>query len=313
MLVRRLYEFDGLFCHVLTLCHHLYRYRGMKGLLIYLYHFFCLYLEWFAAADQMLLEECKNFDVIITTALIPGRKAPVLIKRAMVEAMPQGGVTVDLAAPAGGNVETTVPGQVVKHGAITCVGYTNFESRMSTTASNLFGGNITNFLLSMEDKKEKKWVINLEDPAVRSILAAIDGKALEPYVPPVVAPPAPTKAELDKAALAAKPKDIKGEYLRKSIFATAGTSTVLGLAAMVPNAPMMTTFALSCWVGNSCVQGVSHALHSPLMAMTNAISGMTIVGGMLQLGGGILPGTIPQVLAAGAGTVLCTPRTFVGI
>ena len=69
------------------------------------------------------------------------------------------------------------------------------------------------------------------------------------------------------------------------------------LASMVPNAPMMTTFALSCWVGNSCVQGVSHALHSPLMAMTNAISGMTIVGGMLQLGGGLLPGTVPQVIA----------------
>jgi NAD(P) transhydrogenase len=77
--------------------------------------------------------------------------------------------------------------------------------------------------------------------------------------------------------------------------ATAGSSTALAIASMVPNAPMMTTFALSCWVGNSCVQGVTHALHSPLMAMTNAISGMTIVGGMLQLGGGLLPGTVPQV------------------
>lgn len=140
--------------------------------------------EWFAAADQMLLNECKNMDVIITTALIPGRKAPVLIKRNMVEAMPRGGVVVDLAASAGGNVETTVPGQVVNHKGITCVGYTNMESRMASTASSLFGGNVTNFLLSMEDKQTKTWKINLEDPAVRSICVAIDGKELPPYVPP---------------------------------------------------------------------------------------------------------------------------------
>lgn len=88
--------------------------------------------------------------------------------------------------------------------------------------------------------------------------------------------------------------------MKNALMATAGTSTALALASTVPNSTMMSTFALSCWVGNSCVQGVSHALHSPLMAMTNAISGMTIVGGMLQLGGGILPGTVPQALAAAA-------------
>jgi NAD(P) transhydrogenase len=143
--------------------------------------------EWFDAADAMLLKECKNFDVIITTALIPGRKAPVLIKKNMVENMPPGSVTVDLAAPAGGNVETTVPGQVVKHGSVTCVGYTNMESRMATTASSLFSGNVSNFLLSMVDKKTNKWVVDLEDPAVRSILVAQNGERLPPYVPPASA------------------------------------------------------------------------------------------------------------------------------
>ena len=92
-------------------------------------------------------------------------------------------------------------------------------------------------------------------------------------------------------------------YRRSALLATVGSSSALALASMVPNAPMMTTFALSCCVGNSCVQGVTHALHSPLMAMTNAISGMTIVGGMLQLSGGLLPGTVPQVLAASAVTL----------
>jgi H+-translocating NAD(P) transhydrogenase len=140
--------------------------------------------EWFAAADQMLLNECKNMDVIITTALIPGRKAPVLIKKSMVEVMPRGGVVVDLAAASGGNVETTVPGQVINHKGVSCVGYTNMESRMASTASSLFGGNVTNFLLSMDDKATKTWQINLEDPAVRSVCVAIDGKELPPYVPP---------------------------------------------------------------------------------------------------------------------------------
>ena len=251
--------------------------------------------EWFAAAEKMLLAECKNIDVIITTALIPGRKAPVLITKAMVDAMPMGSVTVDLAAPAGGNVETTVPGKVVKHGEVTCIGYTNMESRMAQTCSSLFAGNVTNFLLSMEDKKDKKWKIDLNDPAVRSVLVAQNGESLSPYVPPAPVAAAKREEKVEKT-----PEDPETEYRRNAIFSTAGVSTTLGLAALVPNSSMMTTFALSCWVGNSCVQGVSHSLHSPLMAMTNAISGMTIVGGMLQLGGGFLPGTVPQTLASAA-------------
>jgi len=120
--------------------------------------------EWFKAADEMLLNECKSIDVIITTAAIPGRKAPVLIKRNMVEAMPGGSVIVDLAAPTGGNVEVTQPGKIIKHGEVTVVGYNNIESRMAQTASSLFGGNVTNLLLSMEDKKAKKYIVDLEDP-----------------------------------------------------------------------------------------------------------------------------------------------------
>ena len=254
--------------------------------------------EWFAAADAMLLNACKDIDVIITTALIPGRKAPLLIKKHHIEAMPQGGVTVDLAAASGGNVETTVAGKVVKHGAITCVGYTNIESRMATTASSLFSGNVSNFLLSMEDKKAKKWVVNLEDPAVRSILVAQNGVALPPYVPP------PSAAPKVAAAKEVKPlpteAEVEAEYRKSALMVTGASSTALLLSSGVPNAPMMTTFALSCWVGSKCVEGVAHALHSPLMAMTNAISGMTIVGGMLQMGGGIMPRTTPQWLAAGA-------------
>jgi len=253
--------------------------------------------EWFEEANKMLLHECKHIDVIITTALIPGRKAPVLITKDMVEAMPAGSVTVDLAASAGGNVETTVPGKVSKHNSVTCIGYTNMESRMASTASQLFGGNVTNFLMSMQDKETKKWVVNLEDPAVRSVCVATNGEALEPYVPPAAPVTEKKKEEIKKEVT---PADIEASYKQNALMVTAGSSSALLLASMVPNAAMMSTFALSCWVGSSCVQGVAHALHSPLMAMTNAISGMTIVGGMLQLGGGVLPGTVPQYLAAGA-------------
>ena len=193
--------------------------------------------------------------------------------------MPRGSVTVDLAAAAGGNIETTKPGEVIKHNDVTCIGYTNMESRMANTASTLFSGNVTNFLLSMEDE-EKKWHVNLDDPAVRSVCVSYQGKKLEPYAPP----PPPASAAKPREEEEAVPEDPRRVYLKSAFNTTAGTTTALALASYVPNAPMMSTFALSCWVGNSCVKGVSHSLHSPLMAMTNAISGMTIVGGMLQLG-----------------------------
>ena len=147
--------------------------------------------EWFAAADKMLEKECANTDVIITTALIPGMKAPVLIKDKMIAAMPRGGVTVDLAAESGGNVTTTRAGEAyVTDNGITCIGYTNLPSRMAQTSTNLFSGNISKFLLSMnkEDKEgdaPDMWHIDLEnDEAVRSICCVHKGNPLEPYVPP---------------------------------------------------------------------------------------------------------------------------------
>lgn len=123
---------------------------------------------------------------------------------------------------------------------------------MGTTASYLFGGNVTNLLLSMTDKKTKKFVVDLDDPAVRSICVAINGEALSPYVPPIQTIISNKKEE--KIEKEVPPKDIKNEYWQSALFTTAGTTTLLGLSSLVPNSPMMSTFALSCWVGNSCVQ-----------------------------------------------------------
>ena len=123
---------------------------------------------------------------------------------------------------------------------------------MGTTASYLFGGNVTNLLLSMTDKKTKKFAVDLDDPAVRSICVAINGEALSPYVPPIQTVISNKKEE--KIEKVVPPKDIKNEYWQSALFTTAGTTTLLGLSSLVPNSPMMSTFALSCWVGNSCVQ-----------------------------------------------------------
>eukprot|EP00947_MAST-08B_sp_MAST-8B-sp1_P003354 g3354.t1 len=221
----------------------------------------------------------------------------------MVDAMPHGGVTIDLAAESGfkvgrGNVATTKPGEVITTpNGVTCVGYTNWPSLMASTASNMFGNNVTKFVLSLE--KDGELVIDLEtDEAARSMCVVDKGKKLAPYVPPP--PPEPDAAAVAAAAAADADAvvDPQKEAYRSALFATGGTGVGLAMAAGVPDAGMLGTFALSVWVGSNAVRGVAHALHSPLMALTNAISGMTVIGGMLQLGT-----PAPQSLAVAAVTL----------
>ena len=249
--------------------------------------------EWFEAADKMLLKEMEKTNVIITTALIPGRPAPLLIKKNHTDAMPAGSVIVDLAAETGGNCEITEKDKVINHGNVTAVGYTNMPSRMSTTSSTLFGNNVTKFLLSMS--KDDEYVVDLEnDEAVRSMCVVYKGKKYDEYVPP----PAPeVEVAEEEVVEEVDPQKVMWNSARDL---SIGGAVATSLGAGVPNAPMLSTFALSVWVGSGAVQGVTHALHSPLMAVTNAISGMTVVGGMLQLGGGVMPHSMPQTLAATA-------------
>jgi NAD(P) transhydrogenase len=252
--------------------------------------------EWFDAAAKALMKEMATTNVIIATALIPGKKAPILITKEMIAAMPYGSVTVDLAAENGGNIETTVPGKTVQVGGVTCIGHTNVPSLVSNTASFLFGGNVTKLLLSMEEKKTGKFIIDEKDEAVRSMLILNAGNRLPPYVPPPAAPK-PTKKAEAKTAPVLSEREIETSFKQVG---TRGAAAGLGLALASSSVPssMLPTFALSVWVGSQAVQGVAHSLHSPLMSLTNAISGMTIVGGMLQLGGGVLPQTGAHKLAA---------------
>jgi NAD(P) transhydrogenase len=256
--------------------------------------------EFIEAEMALFARQCKEIDILISTALIPGKPAPKLISKEMVESMKDGSVVVDLAAEAGGNIATTRPGELYNYKGITHVGYTDLPSRLPTQSSTLYANNITKFLLSIGEQGH--FNINLEDEVVRGAIILQEGNLLWPAPPPkeVTAQPVPVvKAEVVPPA-ELNPFNIT---MRKSIVYTAGLGSILGLALISPNPAfntMVTTFTLSVIVGYHTVWGVTPALHSPLMSVTNAISGITAVGGLLCMSGGYLPNTTPAVLAATA-------------
>lgn len=267
--------------------------------------------EFIEAEMALFAEQCKDIDILITTALIPGKRAPLLITKQMVESMKPGSVIVDLAAETGGNVETTVPGELHVHKGVVHIGYTDLPSRMPTQSSTLYANNISKFLLSIGSKDH--YYVDLNDEVVRGSIILKDGELLWPPPPPKVAPAPPTLPSAPEpvatdAKLAADKKEAKvPDYfratLKDSLLYTAGLTGVVGLGVISPNpafTTMTTIFALSGIVGYHTVWGVTPALHSPLMSVTNAVSGITAVGGLLLMGGGLYPGTVPQGLAAAA-------------
>lgn len=256
--------------------------------------------EFIEAEMALFAKQAKECDIIITTALIPGRPAPKLIKKYMIDAMKPGSVVVDLAAEAGGNIETTKPGEVYTYNDVVHIGYTDLPSRLPTQSSSLYANNISKLLLSMGEKDH--FNVDLEDEVVRGSIILHEGKMMWP--PPKVAQPSP-------AAPAAAPKEVAPPpppntfniTLKDSLTYTAGLGTVAGLGMISPNAAfstMMTTFGLAGIVGYHTVWGVTPALHSPLMSVTNAISGITAAGGLLLMGGSYLPTSTAHTLAAAA-------------
>ncbi|PKS07279.1 hypothetical protein jhhlp_005881 [Lomentospora prolificans] len=253
--------------------------------------------EFIEAEMKLFTEQAADVDIIVTTALIPGKPAPKLITKAMVEIMKPGSVIVDLAAEAGGNCEVTQPGKLITHKEVKIIGYTDFPSRLPTQSSTLYSNNITKLLLSMAPK-EKEFGIDLTDEVVRGSIVTLEGKILPP-APRPAPPPAP----------AAKPVKEEAEVVSLTPFqktsrevaaVTAGMSSILALGKFT--SPLLMgnafTFALASLIGYRVVWGVTPALHSPLMSVTNAISGMVGIGGFFILGGGYLPETIPQAFGA---------------
>lgn len=255
--------------------------------------------EFIEAEMKLFTEQAREVDIIITTALIPGRPAPKLITKSMVEIMKPGSVIVDLAAEAGGNCEKTEPGKLITHHGVKIIGYTDLPSRLPTQSSTLYSNNITKFLLSIAPV-EKEFGVDLSDEVVRGAIVTQKGEVIppapRPAPPPAPAAPAATAAK-EKEAVAITPFQ---KTSREVGFVTGGMATALALGKLTGPAFMGNafTFGLASLIGYRVVWGVSPALHSPLMSVTNAISGMVGIGGAFILGGGYLPGTIPQTFGA---------------
>ncbi|KAL7933948.1 NAD(P) transhydrogenase beta subunit domain-containing protein [Trichoderma chlorosporum] len=253
--------------------------------------------EFIEAEMRLFKDQAKEVDIIITTALIPGRPAPKLIKMDMLEVMKPGSVIVDLAAEAGGNCEATKAGQMITYNDVKVIGYTDLPSRLPTQSSTLYSNNITKLLLSMAPK-DKEFGIDLSDEVVRGAIVMQKGEILPP-APRPAPPPAPAKpaAAVVVEAVELTPWQKK---TREVATVTAGMTGVLALGKFTGPLFMSNafTFALASLIGYRVVWGVAPALHSPLMSVTNAISGMVGVGGLFILGGGYLPETIPQSLGA---------------
>jgi proton-translocating NAD(P)+ transhydrogenase subunit alpha len=254
--------------------------------------------EFIAAEMALFKEQARQVDIIVTTALIPGKPAPRLLTAEIVHEMHAGSVIVDLAAEAGGNCEFTKPGQVVVENGVTIIGYMDLPSRLAPTASQLYGTNLCHLLSDVGGAKN--WRINLEDEVVRGALVAHEGKITWP--PPRRDAPAPATSGVQPApvtaAAAAHAKPKQGSGLGTPLVLLVGGALLVALGLVAPAAFVahFTVFVLACFIGWQVVWNVTPALHTPLMSVTNAISGIILIGGMLQVSGP--PGSMVTVLAA---------------
>ncbi len=235
-------------------------------------------------AAELYSEQARDVDIIITTANIPGRAAPKLITAADVASMRSGSVIVDLAASNGGNVEGTVPGEkIVTPNGVTIIGYTDLARRLPAQASQLFGQNLVNLLKLLTPGKDGTLVLDQSDIVQRSIIVVQNGEKLWPP-PPVQVSAAPAAAASAIPASTADAK--KGMSAGARIAITAfGVAALFLLIAIAPD-PLprhITVLTLSIVIGFYVIGKVNHALHTPLMSITNAISGIIVVGAMLQL------------------------------
>jgi NAD(P) transhydrogenase subunit alpha len=240
-------------------------------------------------------ELAPEMDIVITTALIPGRPAPKLWTEDMVRMMKPGSVIVDLAAERGGNCDLTVPDQkIVTDNGVTIVGYTDFPSRMAAQASTLYSTNIRHMLTDLTPKKDGVIVQNMEDDVIRGATVTHDGAITFPPPPPKIAAIAAAKPkEKPKELTPAERRAQETAAFRKQTINQVGLLVVggallLGLGLIAPASFMQhfIVFVLSVFIGFSVIWNVSHSLHTPLMAVTNAISSIIILGALLQIGSG---------------------------
>ena len=237
-------------------------------------------------AEELYAAQAGEVDIIITTALIPGKPAPKLISAAVVATMKPGSVIVDMAAANGGNCELSRPDElVVSDNGVRIIGYTDLPGRLPTQSSQLFGTNIVNLMKLLTPAKDGQVVLDFEDVVQRGMTVVRDGEKTWPP-PPVPVSAQPARAETAEVAVKPepKPKDPRRRYAYMALAAV----LFLALAKVSPAAFLghFTVFALACVVGYYVIFNVTHALHTPLMSETNAISGIILVGALTQIGHG---------------------------
>lgn len=238
-------------------------------------------------AEELYAAQAKDVDIIITTALIPGRPAPKLITKEMVDSMKPGSVIVDLAAANGGNCEYTVADQVITTAnGVKVVGYTDMVGRLPTQSSQLYATNLVNLLKLLCKEKDGNIDIDFDDVVLRGVTVVKEGEITWP------APPIQVSAQPQQAKPQAAPAEPKVEEPKSPAKKIAGMAIAVGafawVASVAPAAFLshFTVFVLACIVGYYVVWNVSHSLHTPLMSVTNAISGIIVVGALLQIGQG---------------------------
>ena len=252
--------------------------------------------EFIEAEMALFREQAKTTDIVITTALIPGKPAPLLVPEDVVANLKPGSVIIDMAAETGGNCALTQPGVVTEHNGVKIVGYTDLTSRLPAHASQFFGTNIYHLLDDMGGATD--WRIDLEDDAVRGALVFHEGELMwpPPKLEPSPRPKAPEKVEPVAPPARKKKKSHShgppepGDGKGQAISMLLGACLLAGLAFSADSdfLQQVTVFVLACFVGYQVVWNVAPALHTPLMSVTNAISGIIIVGGLLQVSGGEL-------------------------
>jgi len=241
--------------------------------------------DFIEAEMALFMEQCKDVDIIVTTALIPGRPAPRIITAEMVESMKSGSVIVDMAAQNGGNVEGTVRDQaVVTDNGVTIIGYTDLAGRLPAQASQMYGTNLVNLLKLMTPEKDGQLVLDFDDVVQRSITVVRDGKTTWPP-PPVQVSAAPAATAAAAAPVKESPVKHSMPAGRRLGIVLVAAAVLFGLVAISPAALQvhLTVFALAIVIGYYVIGHVHHALHTPLMSVTNAISGIIVVGALLQI------------------------------
>ena len=241
--------------------------------------------EFIDAEMAMFAEQAKEVDIIITTALIPGRPAPELITKEMVESMKSGSVIVDLAAEQGGNCKLSKADKVVTHKGVKIIGYTDLPSRLATQSSQLYSTNLRHMLTDLTPEKDGKVNMNMDDAVIRGATVAFEGKVIWPAPAPKLSA-APAKPAKPAPAPEPKPELSAASKARMTFGAMLlAMAALLGVGSVAPAEFMshFTVFVLACFVGYQVIWSVTPALHTPLMSVTNAISGIIVVGALLQI------------------------------